>query len=117
MRDFFKIAMWVLLGIGVMFVVSLVTGYSISLYNLTAGKAIKNSERVVFENTQSYVRGKRLEASKLYKEYRQAETPEDREIINNIIRQSFADFDEEKYLEEPLRTFIYDAKYYSYYTE
>ena len=76
----------------------------------TIGKAKKNAQREVFEESQSYVEGKRQEAQKLYKEYLQAETIEDKAVIEEIVSMSFANFDESK-LNSKLRAFVYDFEY------
>lgn len=75
----------------------------------TVGKARMDAEREVFENSQSYVEGKRQEALKFYKEYKSAE-PEEKVAIAQMVSHSFANFDEEK-LTEPLRSFVYKCKY------
>lgn len=90
--------------------VSFAMGWSDVFYTSTVGKAKQNAQREVFEETQSYVEGKRQEAVKLYKEYQRAETIEDKKAIQSIVSLSFANFDEEK-LAEPLRTFVYQSKY------
>jgi type II secretory pathway component PulL len=76
----------------------------------TFKKAQQNADREVFEQTQSYVEGKRQEAVKLYKEYRLAKSPEEKEAIKSIVSHSFANFDENK-LSNELRNFIYNCKY------
>lgn len=73
----------------------------------TIGKAQKDVERKVFEQTQSYVEGKRQEALKLYKEYNQTN---DKATICSVVSLSFANFDENK-LPEKLRIFVYNCKY------
>ncbi len=69
----------------------------------------ENVEREVFENTQSYVEGKRQEALKYRLEYMRADSA-DKVALQMVIVQSFANFDEEK-LPLTLRNFIYDLKY------
>lgn len=76
----------------------------------TIYKAKENARREVFEQTQSYVEGKRQAALKYYKEYSQADST-NKKGLKNIIAQDFANFDEEKYLTGDLRTFIHDCKY------
>lgn len=76
----------------------------------TIGKAQQNAERTVFEETQSYVEGKRQEALKLYKEYKMCKDEESKEALKMIVSQSFANFDENK-LSDELNTFIYQCKY------
>jgi len=73
-------------------------------------KAQENASREVFEQTQSYVEGKRQAALKYYKEYQQADKNQ-KLGLKNIISQDFANFDEDKYLTGDLRNFIHDCKY------
>jgi len=76
----------------------------------TIHKAQENAKREVFEQTQSYVEGKRQSALKYYKEYQQADES-GKQALKNIISQDFANFDEDKYLTGEIRTFIRDCKY------
>jgi hypothetical protein len=101
-----------LVGIFVVTMVGLSYGFGwIGVHQTkTIGKAQKNAEREVFEQTQSYVMAKRQEALKLYKEYKAANTNEEKESIKQIASHSFAEFDETK-LEGPIYNFIYDCKY------
>lgn len=77
---------------------------------MTIGNAQKDAERKVFEQTQSYVFGKKQEALKLYKEYTQAKTQDDKDAIKEIVSIIFAEFDENK-LEGKVKDFIYKCKY------
>lgn len=76
----------------------------------TIFKAKEDAKREVFENTQSYVEGKRQSALKYYKEYKQADENQKRGL-KSIISQDFANFDEDKYLTGELRDFIHGCKY------
>lgn len=88
-------------------------GYGFGWYKVfytgTVGKAQQDVERVVFENTQSYVEGKRQEAVKYRLEYMQADSSS-RQAIKMMIVQSFANFDESK-LSPELQEFIRGMKY------
>ena len=75
----------------------------------TIYKEKENAKREVFEQTQSYVEGKRQEALKFYQEY-QAASYDDKQTIEKMVSLSFANFDETK-LESPLREFVYNCKY------
>lgn len=75
----------------------------------TVGKAQQNAQREVFEETQSYVEGKRQEANKMYREWVKADDKE-KEMICNMAAHTFANFDENK-LDEPVRTWVYKCKY------
>lgn len=80
----------------------------------TIGKARENAKREVFEHSQSYVEGKRQEAVKLLKEFNQAKAETDTVAMSGIeytVSQTFANFDEEKYLTGPVLKFVQDCKY------
>jgi len=77
----------------------------------TVEKSQQNANREVFEQTQSYVFGKRQEALKAYKEWQEAETPADKEIIEKYVATNFAYFDEDKYLDGEVRNFVVRCKY------
>lgn len=77
----------------------------------TVGKAQQNAERVVFEQTQSYVQGKRQELIKLHHEWMNADK-DSKLSLESTIRMNFANFDEDKYLEDfpDLQTFLKKIK-------
>lgn len=77
----------------------------------TVGKAKQNAEREVFEQTQSYVEAKRQEALDLYLEYSKC-SDDDKQALRFVIRNKFANFDEQKYINDPeLRDWIHDMKH------
>ncbi len=59
----------------------------------------QNAERKVFENTQSYVEGKRQDLSRYRLQYLQDTTAVDREAIRSVVNEQFANFNE-SYLED-----------------
>ena len=59
------------------------------------GVRTENAKREVFENSQSYVQGKRQELTKLHHEWIDADA-ESKRTIEATIRMSFADFDATK---------------------
>lgn len=78
----------------------------------TITKAQRNADREVFEQTNSFVKGKRQEILKYYKEWQQAETETDKKAIENILSMSLADFDEDKFIkDDKLLSWIKDVKY------
>jgi len=77
----------------------------------TIGKAQQDAERKVFEETQSYVHGKRQEALKLYKEWSEADSPEEKKALEAYVSMNFAYFDESKHMEGELKAFIVHCKY------
>ena len=85
------------------------TGAFEVLYTKTIGKAKQNAQREVFEETQSYVEGKRQEALKLFKEYNEADE-EGKEAIEYMVSSQFANFDE-SHLRGPVRNFVEKCKY------
>lgn len=104
-----KIVLLVFSGLLLLIVLDFGFGFVGVFKTKTVGKAQQNAQREVFEQTQSYVEGKRQEALKFYKEYKDAE-PEDRGAIEEMVSHSFANFDEQK-LSEPLKSFVYNCKY------
>jgi len=85
-------------------------GYLGVLRTKTVGKAQQNAQREVFEQTQSYVEGKRQEAAKSYKEWIQADETS-KKALENLARHTFANFDEQKYLQDgPIKTWVYNCK-------
>jgi len=82
-------------------------------YTKTVGKAKENARREVFEETQSYVEGKRQELIKYRLEYMRADSS-DKEAIKMTIVQSFANFDEDKHRDKfsaELISFLKEMKY------
>lgn len=78
----------------------------------TVGKALQNSERVVYEETNSFSKGKRQEIIKAYKEWQEAESIEDKKAIENVLAMSLADFDEDKFITDPkLLSWVKEIKY------
>ena len=103
----------VLIFLGIIIALSVLdfaTGYLGVLRTRTVEKAQMNADREVFESTQSYVEGKRQEASKALREYNQAESEDEKRMIRNLIGNSFANFDEEKYLTGDLYRFVRACK-------
>jgi hypothetical protein len=70
----------------------------------------ENARREVFEQTQSYIEGKRQELIKLHHEWNKA-TPEDKIVIEATIRMNFANFDESKIEQPELYLFLKNIKY------
>lgn len=71
----------------------------------TIGKAMQNVDRMVFEETQSYVEGKRQEAVKLFKEYTTTSDPDAKHAICQVTSHTFANFNQE-YLRGQVRVFV-----------
>lgn len=107
-----KIILYVVGFIVVMLALDLGFGFFGVLKTKTVGKAQQNAQREVFEETNSFVKGKRQEAIKLYKEYQEAESDEVRKAIETVVSMSLADFDEDKYITNPkLLNWIKKMKY------
>jgi len=70
----------------------------------------ENARREVFEQTQSYVEGKRQELIKLHHEWNKADA-DDKLAIEATIRMSFANFDENKIEQTELYSFLKSIKY------
>ena len=107
-----KIILYSILGIILIVVLSFGTGMLNVFYNKTVGKAKQNVEREVYEETNSFTKAKRMEAIKLYKEYNECKTDEERKAIETVASMSFADFDEDKYIKDyNLLQWIKQVKY------
>ncbi len=66
-------------------------------------------KREIFENTQSYVEGKRQEAIKMYREWNSA--PADEKLgLEKMAGHTFANVEDDIF-EEPLRTWVRNCKY------
>lgn len=70
----------------------------------------ENARREVYENTQSYVEGKRQELIKLHHEWMNAST-DDKSAIESTVRMNFANFDERKIDQPELYSFLKYVKY------
>ena len=84
-------------------------GYFGVLRTKTVVKSQQNASREVFEQTQSYVEGKRQELVKLHHEWMLA-TPDNKIAIEGVIRQSFANFDDSKITDNDLYSFLHTIK-------
>jgi hypothetical protein len=62
-------------------------------YTKTVGKAQQNAQRTVFEETQSYVEGKRQFLNKEREEYRREKDSVSKEAIRQSILHEMANFD------------------------
>jgi len=66
----------------------------------TIGKAKKNADREVYEETNSFVKAKRQEILKAYKEWQLSDNVNDKEAIANVLAMSLADFDEDRFIND-----------------
>ena len=73
---------------------------------------MEDARRDVYENTNSFVKGKKQEISKVYLEYQRATTDEEKMALKNMLRMSLQDFDEDKYITDPtMLSFVKQMKY------
>lgn len=104
----------IILAIVITIIVLVILSFAFDWLNVfrtqTIGKAQQNAEREVFEQTQSYVEGKRQAALKYFKEYSLA-NDSTKKNLKYIIALEFANFDEKQYLTGELYDFIYKCKY------
>lgn len=70
----------------------------------------ENAKREVFEQTQSYVDGKRQDLVKYHHEWMSADST-NKLAIESTVRISFADFDESKIQEPEMYDFLKKCKY------
>jgi len=66
----------------------------------------ENIKRNTFENTQSYVHGAVKNLARLMQQYNETDDLDDKEIIQDSIRQQFAEFDSEKIQSYKLKNFL-----------
>lgn len=106
----YKIVLSIIAALVILIALDFGFGYIGVFKTATVGKAQQNAQREVYEQTQSYVGGKRQAALKYYKEYQQADDV-GKAALKYIVSQDFADFDEDKYLTGKIRNFIHNCKY------
>lgn len=107
-----KIILLSILGIALLVGLSFGTGMLDVFYTKTIGKAKQNAKREVFEETNSFTKAKRQEVIKYYKEWKEAETLEDKKAIENVLSLSLADFDEDRFIKDAkLLSWIKNVKY------
>ena len=105
-----KIFGLVILLIVILAALDLGTGYLGVLKTKTVGKAEKNADREVFEQTQSFVESNRISAAKDYKEWLKSDDGS-RKALENLAAHRYANFDEQKYMYEgPVKVWIYRCK-------
>jgi hypothetical protein len=93
MKKVFVVIGAVLGSILVVMLLSLTFGWFGVGYTKTVGKAQQNADRTVFEETQSYVEGKRQFLNKEREEYRREKDPKSKEAIRQSILHEMANFD------------------------
>lgn len=88
-----KYALWTIGGLAAIFALSFI-GNAMGLFNIQFwGVKQANAQRNVFEQSQSYVEGKRQEVTKYRLEYMQTKDPQSREAIRQTILMSTANMD------------------------
>lgn len=70
----------------------------------------ENIEREVFEETQSFVHGKIQDLAKYKREYDATDDMIERQAIQELINQQFAQFDSSKVKDPNLRNFLVNAR-------
>lgn len=75
------------------------TSFDFAMFKFWAPK-YENAKRQTFENTQSYVEGKREDLAKYHHEWAVDSSAENRRAIEALVRQQFANFDRSK-VEDP----------------
>lgn len=72
----------------------------------------ENVNRKVFEETKAYVHGKTQDLAKYYEEYQKAKSPENKQIIKNVIKMRFAEFNSENLNNYQLKQFLISVRGY-----
>ena len=67
-----------------------------------------DANREVFENTQSYVEGKRQDLSRYHHEWNEAKDIQDKTAIEHLVREQFSSFPEDKIYNSELRSWLHD---------
>ena len=93
MKQVFAVISAVIGVIVVIMLLSLTFGWFGVGYTKTVGKAQQNANRTVFEETQSYVEGKRQFLNKEREEYKREKDPQSKEAIRQSILHEMANFD------------------------
>ena len=75
-------------------------------YTKTVGKAQQNANREVFEQSQSFIEGKRQELTKYHHEWVMDKDQTDKLAIESTIRSDFANFDENKIIDPELHQWL-----------
>ena len=96
MKQVFAVIGAVVGAILLMMILSFAYGWFGVGYTKTVCKARQNAERTVFEESQSYVEGKRQFLNKEREEYKREKDPQAKEAIRQSILHEMANFDLDK---------------------
>lgn len=103
-----KLLKWGFAALGVL-IVFFVIGFGFELIGVQKKRIIEpmkeNVRREVFENTQSYVFGKRQELSKAYGEWSSADAVK-KQVIEQVIKTQFADFPADQINNDTLKRWL-----------
>lgn len=92
MKKIVTIILSIIFGIGLFIGIAFVGNY-IGLWNYSYfAPKYESARRNVYENTQSYVEGKRQSLTNYYEEFRNAE-PNEKRAIRKLMLQDFSNFD------------------------
>jgi len=97
--------------LGIFALVFILELFGLGMFKFFAPKR-ENVRREVFEQTKSYVHGKVQDLGKYYEEYQNAKTTEDKNVIRNVIKVRFSEFDETKIQVDELRRFLINMRGY-----
>lgn len=112
MKDWMKALLIFILVIGVMIGASYGFGWIGVHQTKTIKKARQNAETEVFENSNAFVKGKKQEILKAYKEYHSTDNETSKKAIAYTLSMSLADFDEDRYIDDAkLRSWVKKIKY------
>ena len=112
MKHLFKILASIIAALFFVFSLSMLSSWGNVFMIKTVGVATQNAKTEVFEQSNSFTKAKRQEIIKYYKEWNEAETVQEKEAIKNILSMSLADFNEDKYIDDPkLLLWVKNMKY------
>ena len=110
-RKFFK---WGMIFVGFLLVCGII-GFGFELLTIQKSRVVEpmkeNVRRNVFENTQSYVHGKRQELAKAYGEW-SSKKADERVAIEEVIKVTFADFPSDQINNDKLRNWLVSVRGY-----
>lgn len=107
-----KIVLLSILGLVLLIGLSFAMGWVGVGYIKTVGKAKQDAKTEVFENSNAFIKGKRQEILKAYKEYHSTDNETAKKAIAYTLSMSLADFDEDQYIDDlKLKAWVKKIKY------
>jgi hypothetical protein len=110
-----KVVKWGLMFVGILLIMGVI-GFGFDILNIQKKRITEpmkeNVRREVFENTQSYVHGKRQELAKAYGEWSKTEDVTKKSAIEEVIKVTFSDFPANEINNDNLRKWLVSTRGY-----